>query len=130
MFSILYIDDNEKMTELFALLSKEYHFTALIANTLEQGIRILSQEIPDLLIMDLQMPDGNANQLTALLKSDSRTSGIPVIICTNTLTEKGRKSILLGAKKFVHEKPYNIDNLNRVLEGIIPPLRLREEIPS
>lgn len=130
MPTIFYIDDNEKMTELFALLSKEYDFTALTANTLEQAARILSEHIPDLLITDLQMPDGDAYKLTALLKSDSRTSGIPVIICTNTPTEKAKKSFLLGAKKFMREKPYNIRNLNHILEGIAPPLQLQEEIPS
>lgn len=128
MFTILYIDDNEKMTELFALLSKDYDFTALTANTLEQGKKILSEYVPDVVISDLQMPDGDAYRLTALLKSDSRTSEIPVIICTNAPTEKGKKSFLLGAKKFLHRKPYNIRNLNFILEGITPSLHLKKEI--
>ena len=126
MFTILYIDDNEKMTELFALLSKDYDFNALTANTLEQGKKILSEHIPDLLISDLQMPDGDAYKLTAILKSDTRTSEIPVIICTNAPTEKGKKSFLLGAKKFLHQKPYTIRNLNFILEGIIPSLQLKK----
>lgn len=123
MITILYIDDNEKMTELFALLSKEYNFMALTANTMNQAIKFLLESIPDLIITDFYMPDGDADKLTALLKSDPKTSDIPVIICTNAQTEKGKKSFLLGAKKFIHEKPYNIRNLNHILEGVIPPLQ-------
>ena len=121
--TILSIDDNQTMTELFALLSKAYDFTALTANTMNKGIQFLLESIPDLIITDFYMPDGDANKLTALLKSDPKTSDIPVIICTNAQTEKGEKSFLLGAKKFIHEKPYNIRNLNHILEGVMPALQ-------
>ena len=130
MVTILYIDDNEKMTELFSLLGRDYDFNALTANSLSDGMNLLSVHVPDLIITDLYMPDGDAYKLTALLKSDSRTSSIPVIICTNTQTEKRKKSFLLGAKKLIHEKPYNIRNLNHILEGIFPPLQQKKALPS
>lgn len=126
LFTILYIDDNRSMTKLFSFLSQEYNFRALVANVMEEGINIALQEQPDLIITDIYMPDGDGYKLTAKLKSDRRTYAIPVIGCSITYAEKGKRLFLLGGDKFVNDKPYNIDKLNAILEGIAPKLKIKE----
>lgn len=126
MIKILYIDDNNSMTKLFSLLGEEYDFEPLTASSLNEGIKLAVSEKPDVIITDICMPDGDGYKLTAKLKSEVATYDIPVIGCSITYGEMGKKLYLLGAKKFVNDKPYNIDKLNSILEGIAPKLKARK----
>lgn len=126
MIKILYIDDNVSMTKLFSLLGQDYDFVSLVANSMDEGIEMAKVERPDIIITDICMPDGDGYKLTSKLKSDIGTYDIPVIGCSITYAEKGKRLYLLGAKKFVNDKPYNIDKLNSILEGIFPKLKSKK----
>lgn len=119
---ILYIDDNKSMVKLFSLLSEEYQFEALIAYTMNEGIEVARKKKPDIIITDIYMPDGDGFTLSANLKKDITTYSIPIIGCSITFFQKGKRIFLVGADKFVNEKPYSIERLNYILEGIAPKL--------
>ncbi|MBN2145258.1 MAG: response regulator, partial [Candidatus Aureabacteria bacterium] len=89
MPKILYIDDNKSLTKLFFCLGEEYHFQALISNSLTEGLEIAIKEKPDVILIDIHMCDGTGLQYTAKLKTLKETAHIPVIGCSVTYFEDG-----------------------------------------
>lgn len=123
MHKILYIDDNKSLTKLFELLAEDRYFIPLIANDFSSGYEMALSSIPDVILMDIHMQHGrNGFDLTARFKTDPRLSPIPIIGCSVSYEEDGKKLALVGGYKFINEKPTSLEKLNRILEGILPPV--------
>ena len=80
---ILLVDDSKtELHHLTDMLSKR-GYTVRTAENGEEALRRLSEDKPDLILMDVVMPGMNGFQATRKLNQDPRTSEIPVIIITN-----------------------------------------------
>ena len=77
---ILVIEDEKDMLELYALRLQHKGFKLLTASDGTLGLRLAKEEMPDLILLDLMLPDINGIQICSLLKNDSRYSAIPIII--------------------------------------------------
>ncbi len=78
---LVLIEDNQDMREyLFEILSDEFH--CLPASAGIEGINLVTEQIPDLVMCDLMMPDIDGLQVCRRLKSDERTSHIPILLLT------------------------------------------------
>ena len=82
--TILIVDDTpENASLLEAILSPEY--TVRIATRGREAIQIASETAPDLILLDIMMPDMNGYEVCIALKSDSAMKSIPVIFVTALL---------------------------------------------
>jgi CheY-like chemotaxis protein len=113
---VLLVDDNSQIRQLLALRLEESGYDIVEAAT---GIECLEQARstrPDLIVMDLAMPDGNGDEAIASLKADPLTRDIPVIVLTAML--HGLlidRAIAAGAAEILH-KPVNFMWLDLVLQ--------------
>ena len=124
MHKILYIDDNKSLTKLFQLIAEEdKYFIPFIANDYVSGLEMALNSIPDVILMDIHMQaEKEGLNLTARFKTDPRLSSIPIIGCSVSYEEDGKKLALVGGYKFINEKPTSLEKLNKILEGILPPV--------
>jgi len=108
---ILLVDDSK--TELLALsdmLSKRGYEVRTAENG-EDAMRRLSEEKPDLILMDVVMPGQNGFQLTRAITRDPQFADVPVIICTSKNQETDKVwGMRQGAKDYV-VKPVDADEL-------------------
>ena len=113
---VLLVDDNSQIRQLFALRLEESGYDIVEAAT---GIECLEQARttrPDLVVMDLAMPDGNGDEAIASLKADPLTRDIPVIVLTAMLHGPLiDRAIAAGAAEILH-KPVNFMWLDLVLQ--------------
>jgi two-component system cell cycle response regulator DivK len=79
---ILVIEDSPVNMALTVAILEHAGHAILQADHAEQGMEIARREQPDLVLMDIQLPDIDGLQATRLLKSDPRTSHLPVIALT------------------------------------------------
>ena len=92
---ILIIEDNAENTRLFrAILKLERVGEVLEADRAQHGIELAEKNLPDLILMDIQMPDMDGLTATRLLRSNPETSAIPIVAVTASVTEKDRREIL------------------------------------
>jgi signal transduction histidine kinase/ligand-binding sensor domain-containing protein/DNA-binding response OmpR family regulator len=115
---ILVVEDNQELREYIAgdVLSK-YHVEQA-ANGIE-GYEKAVAIIPDLIISDIMMPDGNGLELCEKLKADERTSHIPVILLTAKQTDENKiEGYKTGADAYV-SKPFNSALLNTQVENLL-----------
>jgi CheY-like chemotaxis protein len=79
---ILIIEDNEDNLELIRLLLERGGFEVLAASDGVEGLQVTQQEQPDLILLDLAMPEMDGWTVLDTLKADPETQGIPVVVVT------------------------------------------------
>jgi len=103
---ILIIDD-EKLNHLVLnnILSSEY--AILTAANGSVALKMVEENMPDIILLDIVMPDMDGFDVLTILKSNEKTKNIPVIIITGlTSVENEEKALALDAADFIH-KPFN-----------------------
>ncbi|TKC08839.1 hybrid sensor histidine kinase/response regulator transcription factor [Pedobacter frigoris] len=125
-FTILLAEDNVELRKIIKdLLEPEYR--VLESTDGEVALQMARTEIPDLIISDVMMPNKNGFELCAEIKTDERTSHIPVILLTAKDTQSDQISGLSNGADLYLTKPFSIKILQLSVRNI---LASREKISS
>lgn len=115
--SLLLVEDEADM-RLYLKSELEGEFTILEAADGNAGLILAVQEIPDLIISDVMMPEMNGQEFCARIKSDEITSHIPVFMLTSLKSSQHElKSLNKGADDFF-TKPVNVDILKQRIRNL------------
>lgn len=79
---LAYIEDEVEMIDLVRLILGRRGYTVLGANGGREGLDLIRKELPDLILLDLMMPDMDGWDLYHQIKSEQLTREIPVIVIT------------------------------------------------
>lgn len=93
MKKILIIDDEEDLVNITAIRLKRWGYLPVKAYSAKEALKILKTNPPDLIMLDLMMPDMNGYELCKKIRSREKTKNIPVIIFTAS-SELDKKNIL------------------------------------
>jgi len=91
MAKILVVDDSPTILEMAKSILEENHHEAIIAQDGKEGLEKARGEKPDLIILDVMLPQIDGYRVCAMLKHDSRYKDIPVIMFTAKATEEDKK---------------------------------------
>lgn len=126
MEEILIIDDSEQICSMLAdYVLPELGYRPIVANTGRQGLHRLRQSLPDLILLDLQLPDINGLDLLRLIAQEG--FDVPVIL----MTAHGSESIAveafrLGARNYLI-KPFSDTEARVVIDQALRERRLRRD---
>lgn len=96
-------------------------FAASEAGTGFEALKMLPQEMYDLIITDINMPDVNGLELINFVKSNPNYRSIPVVIVTTERSKEDReRGMALGASAYV-TKPFKTEELQAVIAGLLKP---------
>lgn len=116
--TLLIIEDNDDL-RLFLKqqFEKNYHIREAVNG--DQGLESAFEEVPDLILADISMPGKNGLELTRIVKTDLRTSHIPVVLLTARGTmEQKIEGIQTGADAYV-TKPFNLVFLSEIIKNLL-----------
>ncbi|MDO1450826.1 two-component regulator propeller domain-containing protein [Rhodocytophaga aerolata] len=127
--TILIVEDNADLRQ-FLKESLTCQYTVLEAGNGEQGVEQALEKVPDLVISDLMMPGMDGISLCATLKTDMRTSHIPLILLTAKADmESKRQGLKTGADDYL-TKPFSIEELHLRVKNLIEGRRKLRELFS
>jgi two-component system cell cycle response regulator DivK len=76
---VLIVDDDEKNRKLAADVLAAGGFETLRAGTAAEGLTLAAEHLPDVILMDLRLPDGDGAEVARTLRAGERTARIPVV---------------------------------------------------
>jgi DNA-binding response OmpR family regulator len=104
--TILVVDDDEALRNLYEEAFSKEGFSVLTAHNGKTAIEVSHQK-PDLILLDVGLPDMNGVDILSFLKADEQTKEIPVIILTNFRDEPFvNEALKLGAKGYLLKMEY------------------------
>lgn len=116
---ILVVDDNEKNVELLEAILQAAGFDVLKAYNGKQAIEMVGKERPDLLLLDIMMPELDGSQVCEMLKKDPLNANLPVIMVTAKDKESDIvQSLERGADEYI-VKPINKKDLLGKIEDML-----------
>ena len=112
---ILMIDDNQGLADLLQRFLPEPRYKVIAATTGAEGLRYAVNLQPDIILLDLMMPDLNGWDVLQRLRADERTRAIPVAICS--VVSDPELAYSLGAN-LVIAKPINRESILTALDRL------------
>jgi two-component system, cell cycle response regulator DivK len=111
--TVLYIEDNPDNRLLVRRILMADDFTVLEAGHAQQALELLQTATPDLILMDINMPDIDGYTLTTSLKAMPRLQEVPIIAMTaNVMRGDRERSLEAGCDGYI-QKPIDVDSLAR-----------------
>lgn len=119
MNKILIVEDNEDNLKLFKVIVESGGHAAILARDGKEAVETAKKEIPDIILMDIQMPKMNGLEAAKILKSNQSTAKIPIIALTAyAMTEEKEK---LGKEWFdgYIAKPAGVKDILKVIDETV-----------
>jgi two-component system, cell cycle response regulator DivK len=105
---ILIVEDNEKNLKLVRDVLQYKGYQTLEATTGEDGVRLAKARIPDLVLMDIQLPGMDGITALGELRADPATRAIPVMAVTASAMMHDRKKIMAAGFDAYQSKPIKV----------------------
>ena len=124
MHTILIVEDNDKNMKLARDVLQAKGYATLEAVNGEDGVRLALEHIPDLVLMDIQLPDINGVEAFRRIRAHAATAAVPVVAFTASVTPTDRHRITdAGFDGFIG-KPVNLKEFLEIvrttLAGKVP----------
>ena len=116
--SLLVIDDHPDFVQLMTRLVADLEYTVVSAASVAEGVTAARDVKPDVIILDIMMPNQDGWDALQLLKHDPLTQDIPVLVCS--VLGEARLALALGAFGFIR-KPPSLSALVEVLDRLARP---------
>ena len=119
MTSVLLVDDERDLLSLLDFNLRAAGFETLLATTGEQALSHLRRRIPDLVLLDLMLPDVSGTEVCRRIKEDPRSRHVPVVMLTAKGEEVDRVvGFEVGADDYV-TKPFSVRELVLRLKAVL-----------
>lgn len=116
MKKILIIEDNEKNMYLISYIIEKMGHQAIKATTGEAGVELAVRELPDLILMDIQLPGIDGLETTRRIRKSQANGRIPIIAITSHALSGDRERLLSAGCDGYIEKPINPETIMGEIE--------------
>ena len=123
MSVILIVEDNEKNMKLVRDVLQFKGYTTIEAMTGNDGVRLAKEHKPDVILMDIQLPDIDGITALAQIRENSDTQRIPIIaVSASVMPDEQQRIVASGFDAYV-TKPINVKDFLGVVEKFARKVR-------
>ena len=116
---VLVVEDSDAIRTAFTILLEESGYTVAAAPNGTEAVRLAGERSPDLVLLDLGLPDISGLDVARRIKADPATRGIPVVALTGRDDAADREALLSAGCSAFWLKPVDTQALIRSLPGYI-----------
>jgi two-component system cell cycle response regulator DivK len=125
---ILIIEDNEQNMYLLTFLLNRHGHLVLQACDGRQGIELAQKENPDLVLLDIQLPQMDGYAVARKIKAIQMLAGIPIVAVTSyAMVGDREKTIAAGCSGYI-EKPINPDTFIEQISEFLPGMQQGKKV--
>ena len=118
--TVLYVEDNEYNLKIVRQLLGRTSYRLIEAVDGQLGVETALRELPDLILMDIQLPKLSGLDATRMLRADPKTAAIPIVVITSfALSGDDQKAKDAGASAYL-AKPYSPRELLQMIQKLVP----------
>jgi CheY-like chemotaxis protein len=127
--SILYVEDNPANVEVVSRFLQSRPNARLMSEASGRaGIERAARDLPDLILLDLHLPDLHGGQILSELKAEPATAAIPVVVLSADASRGVIRRLLAGGAHSYLTKPIDLAELGELLDTFaVAPRSLRRE---
>jgi CheY-like chemotaxis protein len=116
---VLVVDDDPEIVTFLATLLELEGIESTVATSAAAAMEKLEQGIPDLVLLDIAMPDRDGLDLCRALKKDPRTSGVPVfVVSARPGKDVVERALAAGAEEFIRKPFENHELIARIRDRL------------
>ena len=119
MSTILLVEDNSMNADMLSRRLRRHSYDVLVATNGKQGLAMAESDRPDLILMDMSLPEIDGWEATRRLKADPEVHSIPVIALTAHAMVKDRQKALAAGCEDYETKPVEFTRLLRKIEKLL-----------
>ncbi len=116
---ITIIDDEPQNIELLCDLLQVTGYSTNVATNGKEGVELAKTSKPDLILMDIQMPEMDGLEATRILKTDAATKDIPILALSSYAMKGDKERILAAGCDEYLSKPLDIKGLLKIVAGYL-----------
>jgi len=120
MSVILLVEDNELNRDMLSRRLKRKGYEIIFATDGLQAVEKATENLPDLILMDVSLPEIDGLEATKLIKRDPRTESIPVIALTAHAMDGDRERCLAAGCNEYDTKPIDLPRLLSKIQIFLP----------
>jgi DNA-binding response OmpR family regulator len=119
MVKILVVDDDIHATTLFKTILTAKGYEPIIVNDSATAVKVANATNPELIILDLMMPEPNGFEVCKMLRADPKFSRTPIVIFTAMGDSESQETASeIGADEFL-TKPFRVEELMQKIQTLI-----------
>jgi CheY-like chemotaxis protein len=123
--TVLVVDDNEDMVRFYRRCTEGTRYSIVLGTDGPDLFETIKEIAPDVIILDIMLPDINGWELLMRLHEDHDTRGIPVVVSSVVKEEDLARS--LGASHYL-SKPVRPDRFIQILDQVLPPVASKVQV--
>jgi DNA-binding response OmpR family regulator len=119
-FTLLHVEDNPELQELVRhIFTCRPHIKIIGASTVKEGVNSTLQNLPDLVLMDIHLPDGSGMDALKQIKACEETASIPVVALSSMTTQLQIEEGLKEGFKYYITKPIDVPEMLETIDRIL-----------
>jgi CheY-like chemotaxis protein len=120
MTRIVVADDDRMFRKVAETTLRRQGYTVATASDGEEALQLIRSERPDIIVLDLIMPKLQGFDVLNILKQDTLTSAIPVIVLSSLTQEQDKQEALdLGAVAYFNKTTFSLSELVKQVENTL-----------
>lgn len=113
---ILVADDSATVVDMIKAALEDRHFKVITAHDGQEALDKAYKEMPDLILLDIEMPKINGYMVCKRLKDDPKTKDIPIVVLTVKDKESDRQwGLGMGADEYL-SKPFEVEKIVEIIK--------------
>jgi DNA-binding response OmpR family regulator len=117
---ILLVDDDPRLSNIVAMYLNIEGYEVATAQNGEEGLAQIEEQVPDLVILDVMMPGLDGLETCKRIRSDPRTTNLPVLMFSALSGEDDIERARLAGANHLITKPFNLVGLGSVVRSFFP----------
>jgi CheY-like chemotaxis protein len=116
---ILLAEDNEANTQTLSDYLQGIGYEMIMAKDGKEAVQLSQRRKPDLILMDIQMPELDGLSATQQIRANPRTANIPIIAITALAMSGDREKCLAAGVSYYMTKPVNLKKLATIINALL-----------